>query len=122
MNTVVEKILKIDKTGTITSIGTGAIGSNDGPSESATFDTPNDLAIDAQDNIYVADYGSNLIRKIDPWDMFQPLPPVQRSKAPMVLWWMKQEIFLLQTEVVTRFRKIDTRGNVYVADRFNDKI
>ena len=24
----------------------------------------------------------------------------------MVLWWMKQEIFLLQTEVVTRFVKL----------------
>ena len=24
----------------------------------------------------------------------------------MVLWWMKQEIFLLQTEVVTRFEKL----------------
>ena len=90
----------------VTSIGTGTKGSNDGHHQSATFDTPNDLAIDAQDNIYVADYGIIEIRKIDPWDMFQPLPPGNVPRIIMVLWWMKQEIFLLQTEVVTRFGKL----------------
>ncbi|HJM96103.1 MAG TPA: hypothetical protein QF698_08515, partial [Candidatus Marinimicrobia bacterium] len=97
------KILKIDKTGTITSIGTGVNGSNDGPSESATFDTPNDLAIDAYDNVYVADYGSNLIRKIDPLGYVSTIASNATFEGP-------------------HGSVVDEAGNVFVADRSGNKI
>ncbi|MBO9539119.1 hypothetical protein J7643_00850 [bacterium] len=46
--------------------GTGAGGTADGPLGTATFASPHDVARDAAGNLYVADYGSNRIRKILP--------------------------------------------------------
>ena len=106
------KILKIDKTGTITSIGTGAIGSNDGPSESATFDTPNDLAIDAQDNIYVADYGSNLIRKIDPLGYVSTIASSATFQGPHGIVVDEAGNIFVADRGGNKIRKIDTEGNV----------
>ena len=106
------KILKIDKTGIITSIGTGAIGSNDGPSESATFDTPNDLAIDAQDNIYVADYGSNLIRKIDPLGYVSTIASSATFQGPHGIVVDEAGNIFVADRGGNKIRKIDTEGNV----------
>ncbi|MEC8186276.1 MAG: NHL repeat-containing protein, partial [SAR324 cluster bacterium] len=106
------KILKIDKTGTITSIGTGVNGSNDGPSESATFDTPNDLAIDAQDNIYVADYGSNLIRKIDPLGYVSTIAPNATFQGPHGIVVDEAGNIFVADRGGNKIRKIDTEGNV----------
>jgi len=61
-------IRKIDATtGIISTIaGTGAQGftGDNGPATSATFFNPYDVAVDGQNNIYVADAGNNAIRKI----------------------------------------------------------
>lgn len=44
--------------------GTGNSGWLDGKAESAEFNNPIDMIVDAQGNIYVADYNNNMIRKI----------------------------------------------------------
>lgn len=46
--------------------GTGSIGSADGRGTAASFFSPAGITIDKAGNLYVADYGNNLIRKIDP--------------------------------------------------------
>jgi len=46
--------------------GTGAQGAINGPGNSATFDAPNQLAIDAAQNLYVSDFNNNMIRQISP--------------------------------------------------------
>lgn len=61
-------IRKIDgTTGIISTVaGTGAQGftGDNGPATSATFFNPYDVAVDGQNNIYIADAGNNAIRKV----------------------------------------------------------
>jgi sugar lactone lactonase YvrE len=44
--------------------GSGAQGSTDGPATTASFYTPDAIAVDASNNVYVCDGGGNTIRKI----------------------------------------------------------
>lgn len=61
------RIRKITPTGVVTTLaGTGTPGAIDGPGNSATFSDPRGVAVDADGNVYVADFGSSLLRRITP--------------------------------------------------------
>lgn len=71
----------------------GRVGSGyqDGPGAQALFRMPSDIAIDAQDNLYVADSNNGALRKIDPAGNVStlvgqgkdlPLPPSPAPGAP----------------------------------------
>lgn len=61
------RIRKITPTGVVTTLaGTGTPGATDGPGNSATFSDPRGVAVDADGNVYVADFGTSLLRKITP--------------------------------------------------------
>lgn len=60
-------IRKISPTGEVSIFaGTGAIGNTNGTGTAASFSGPRAVATDAAGNVYVADYGNQLIRKITP--------------------------------------------------------
>ncbi len=62
------RIRKVDAKGIITTIaGNSAYGygGDGGPAASATLNLPNDVALDASGDLYLADTGNNRIRKID---------------------------------------------------------
>ena len=60
------KIRKISTNGFVSTIaGDGTYGFNDGPGNTAKFSGPQALSVDGNGNIYVADFGSNRIRKIN---------------------------------------------------------
>ena len=63
------RIRKVEPSGTITTIaGTGTAGfvGDDGPAEDAQLSRPWSVAVDAEGNVYVADFDNNLVRRIDP--------------------------------------------------------
>ena len=56
------------KTGTIRTVaGTGKKGfsGDGGPATAATFSSPHSIALDADDNLYIADIGNHRIRRVD---------------------------------------------------------
>src|SRR6266849_4769521 len=60
-------IRKITTAGIVTTLaGNGTIGANNGPGATASFNGPSGVAVDNAGNVYVADAGNNLIRKIAP--------------------------------------------------------
>jgi sugar lactone lactonase YvrE len=59
------RIRKMATDGTVTTIaGNGTPGYLDGPAANAEFYNPQSLVVDPQGNIFVADYGNNVIREI----------------------------------------------------------
>ena len=60
-------IRKITPDGTVSTLaGLGIPGNSNGDSTVARFNQPLDLVMDNQNNLYVVDYGNNVIRKITP--------------------------------------------------------
>lgn len=60
-------IRKINSTGDVTTYaGNGSAGSDNGPALSASFNKPYGIVVDAIGNLFVSDFGGNLIRMIDP--------------------------------------------------------
>ncbi len=58
-------IRQISTSGEVTTVaGSGSSGSDNGNVAVATFNQPVSVAVDGSGNLYVADYGNNLIRKI----------------------------------------------------------
>ncbi|WP_295650659.1 hypothetical protein [uncultured Mucilaginibacter sp.] len=59
------RIRQINSSGDVTTFaGTGVLGAANGLANTASFSGPGGIALDASGNLYVADSGNNLIRKI----------------------------------------------------------
>ena len=95
-------IRKITPDGVVsTYAGSGFAGSNDGTGTSARFRFPTGVAVDALGNVYVADEGNELVRKIS---LTREVTTIARG-------------FDNPADVA-----VDAAGNVYVADSFDDVI
>ncbi|HJT64963.1 MAG TPA: NHL repeat-containing protein [Pyrinomonadaceae bacterium] len=96
---------KISPEGSLTTLTTG---SND-------FDTPSGLALDANGNLYVADTSNNRIRKVTPQGEVSTI--AGDGTAGYVDGPAAQARFNGPIGV-----SVDTQGNVFVADTYNDRI
>jgi gliding motility-associated-like protein len=81
--------------------GTGAFGYQDGPRQTAVFNTPTAVDIDAAGNLYVSDATNNVIRKIS----------------------VAGDVTTMATGLnFPRELRVDLTGNVYVADQYSGSI
>ncbi len=97
--------------------GTAGFGGDGGNALQARFNQPVDLAIDAQDNLYVADMGNHRIRKISPEGVVSTLagnglPGFFGDGRPA------EEASLNLPSAVAS----DNQGNIFLADSGNQRI
>lgn len=109
------RIEHLEKNGNVTVIAGHGEGYADGVASNAQFNTPSGVAFDPQGNLYIADTANNRIRKIA----------------------INGEVSTVAGNGTGGFRDgdatqaqfngplgiaVDTRGNIYVADTYNDRI
>ena len=110
------KIRKITPGGVVSTLaGSGAQGANDGSATTASFGSPTGVAVDAAGNVYVADWGNNVIRKVTPAGMVSTfagsgLPGKSDGTATTASFKNPWGI------------TIDPSGNIYVADQGNNLV
>jgi hypothetical protein len=111
-------IRKITPDGTATTLAGSQLnrGSNDGTGINAWFSSPTGLAVDSAGNVYVADVGNNLIRKITPAGVVTTLGGVA-GIAGSTDGTGSAALFSTPSGVA-----VDNAGIVYVADTFNNTI
>jgi streptogramin lyase len=95
--------------------GTGASGAGNGTAGSATFNSPMGVAVDGSGNVYVADYGNDLIRKINTAGAVSTFAGSGATGAD-------NGADTLATFNLPESVAVDAAGNLYVADNGNDLI
>jgi len=111
------RIQKISANGTVSTLaGTGNVGAINGLGKLASFNRPSGLAVDGAGNVYVADAGNNLIRKITPDGTVSTLAGTVAA-ADTSNTVTSQPLFSGPSGVA-----VDAAGNVYVADAGNNRI
>ncbi|MNY03804.1 Serine/threonine-protein kinase PknD [compost metagenome] len=116
------RILKLDgnhswRISVYAGTGQAGFGGDNGARLAARFNKPSDIAIDAQDNVYVADMGNHRIRKIAPDGTVSTLAGVGLAGfggdgGPSEEAWLS-----LPTAVA-----VDNQGSVFVADSGNHRV
>lgn len=108
-------IREVSPTGNVTTLaGSGILGSANGTGTAAAFNFPQGVAVDASGNVYVADYGNNMIRKISPAGAVTTLAgsgEVGAGNSPDTVTFNKPIGVAL-----------DVAGNIYIADYGNNLI
>lgn len=109
-------IWKITPEGVVTTLaGSGTRGSSNGTGAEASFILVWDVAVDVLGNVYVADIGTNSIRKITPAGVVTTLAGYDPSGS--VTGTLASARFNNPTGLA-----VDASGNVYVADQGNNVI
>jgi serine/threonine protein kinase, bacterial len=110
------RIRKVTSAGNVTTLaGSASSGASDGTGSSASFNSATGVAVDGVGNVYVADTGNHIIRKISPTGVvvtFAGSGIPGSTDGPALT-----ASFTLPAGVVT-----DANGNVFVADTNNNKI
>jgi sugar lactone lactonase YvrE len=109
-------IYKLDLHGNVTLLaGSGKLGFTNGTGENASFNNPMGMVVDANGNLYVADWNNSCIRKVTPSGLVSTFAGtgIQGSQDGDRL----TATFAAPSDIA-----MDQAGNFYVADTFNNKI
>ncbi|MCQ6959807.1 NHL repeat-containing protein [Mucilaginibacter sp. JC4] len=112
-NSVIRKITPDGVSSTLA--GNGTFGYADGPVATAQFYVPSGLAVDAAGNVFVADLGNNMIRKISPSGIVSTF--AGNGSAGYSNGTGSAATFSGPSALV-----IDAQGNLYVTDSGNSLI
>lgn len=111
-------VRKVTRDGVVTLLagGAGASGSSDGKGSLARFSSPSAVAVDRAGNVYVADCGNQLIRKVTPDGTVSTVAGAAGLKG-----------YADGSGATARFNQptgiaVDTLNNIYVADAGNHVI
>jgi formylglycine-generating enzyme required for sulfatase activity len=110
------RIRKITQNGDVTTLaGSGVAGFADSQGTSASFDNPTGVTVDNSGNLYVADKDNHRIRKIT------PNGTVSTLAGSGIAGFVDKEGTLARFSFPTGLA-MDESGNLYVADRGNNRI
>ena len=112
-----QRIRKIDTSGIITTFaGTGERGyaGDGGPATQAEFDSPRGIGVNWLDEIFVADYGNHVVRKIDVLGRITTIPTSGPLFDPygLALDWFGNVLVAESHPRNHLVRRIDLHGNV----------
>jgi DNA-binding beta-propeller fold protein YncE len=109
------RIRKITPEGAVTTFAGGTEGYADGAGTSAAFNTPSGIALDSSSNLYVADTSNNRIRKITREGVVSTIAgdgSRGNTDGPALSSRFDGPLGVA----------VDAKGNVYIADTYNDRI
>ena len=111
-------VRKITPAGIVTTLaGTpGVIGSADGTGSAAQFDAPSGIAVDSTNNLYVADYNNQTIRKVTP--MGGGHDSGRRCRPLRDCGWNGPLCALFDAAGIA----VPSSGTLYAADSYNHEI
>jgi hypothetical protein len=115
-------IRKISTTGIITTVaGTGVSGlsGDGGPAISANLNAPHDVAVDASGNLYIADYGNHVIRKVN-----ASTGIITRIAGTLSDWGFQGDGGAATSAKMRNPYSVavDATGNIYFSDYSNNRI
>ena len=96
--------------------GSGSVGSGNGAAATASFNNPDDVAVDSSGNVYVADTGNDLIRKISSSGQVSTLAGVAGTAGAV------DGILGVGTFNGPSSLAVASNGTVYVADELSSTI
>ena len=114
------RIRKITPGGTITTIagnGTAGYGGDGGQATSAMLDSPSGVAVDNAGNLYIADLGNSVVRRVTAGGLITTIAgngtayPASGDGGPAI------------SAAIAPYRvAVDSAGSVYISDSVNDRI
>jgi sugar lactone lactonase YvrE len=126
------RIRKVDTTGNITTVaGTGKQGhsGDGGPATSARLMAPSGIAVDARDNLYVADFAA--VRKVDRAGRITTVagtgssthrPDPEHVTSPPRTRFVSEHARATHAVLHADDVAVDDRGNLYIADNAGDRV
>jgi uncharacterized protein (TIGR03437 family) len=113
------RVRKVSPAGTISTFaGTGVPGySGDrGPASQAELSGPTGLAIDSMGNIYIADYGNNVVRRVSPDGT------INTVAGNGTFGFSGDKASATAAQVSPWAVAVDAQGNIYIADGYNYRV